>query len=97
MFGELWNPENPPHPENQLIDFRSLRLPGLISCKTIPSGGTSDFIPEMWHAIWNNEVYDCFVEATTKLPFLAMPDAINAIEKNTFDKWANSFLENYNE
>jgi len=62
-----------------LIDFRSLRFPGLISSKTIPSGGTSDFIPEMWHHIKNHKHYDCFVDENSRLPFLAMPDAINAI------------------
>ena len=63
------------------IDFRSLRFPGLISANTIPSGGTSDFIPEMWHNIKNNKDYECFVGPESRLPFLAMPDAINAIQK----------------
>ncbi len=61
------------------IDFRSLRFPGLISAHTMPSGGTSDFIPEMWHNIKNNNSYECFVSENSKIPFLAMPDAINAI------------------
>ena len=64
-----------------LIDFRSIRFPGLLSAKTIPSAGTSDFIPEMWHSINNNNQYECFVNSKTKIPFLAMPDAVNAIEK----------------
>ena len=63
------------------IDFRSLRFPGLISSKTIPSGGTSDFIPEMWHHIKNHNLYECFVSKNTRLPFLAMPDAIQAIQE----------------
>ena len=62
------------------IDFRSLRFPGLISSQTIPSGGTSDFLPEMWHNIKNDNFYECFVNKDTRLPFLAMPDAINAIQ-----------------
>ena len=61
------------------IDFRSLRFPGLISAHTIPSGGTSDFIPEMWHNIKNNNSYECFVSENSRIPFLAMPDAIDAI------------------
>ena len=61
------------------VDFRSLRLPGLISSQTVPSGGTSDFIPEMWHNIKNYNTYECFVDENTRLPFLAMPDAIKAI------------------
>lgn len=63
------------------IDFRSLRFPGLISASTIPSGGTSDFIPEMWHSIKNENSYECFVNEKSRLPFLAMPDAIKAINQ----------------
>ena len=63
------------------IDFRSLRFPGLISASTIPSGGTSDFIPEMWHSIKNENSSDCFVNEKSRLPFLAMPDAIKAINQ----------------
>lgn len=61
------------------IDFRSLRFPGLISATTIPSGGTSDFIPEMWHSIKKEQRYECFVDANSRLPFMAMPDAIESI------------------
>ena len=63
------------------IDFRSLRFPGLISSNTVPSGGTSDFIPEMWHNIKNYNMYECFVHENSRLPFLAMPDAIKAINQ----------------
>ena len=63
------------------IDFRSLRFPGLISSNTVPSGGTSDFIPEMWHSIKNDNSYECFVDKNSRLPFLAMPDAIKAINE----------------
>lgn len=66
---------------SQLVDFRSLRFPGLISAKTTPSGGTSDFIPEMWHNISNNNHYECYVHADARLPFIAMSDAITGIEK----------------
>ena len=64
---------------HHFIDFRSLRFPGLISATTIPSGGTSDFIPEMWHSIRNDQKYECFVNANSRLPFMAMPDAIKSI------------------
>ena len=64
---------------NHFIDFRSLRFPGLISATTIPSGGTSDFIPEMWHSIKKKQRYECFVNANSRLPFMAMPDAIKSI------------------
>jgi len=61
------------------IDFRSLRFPGLISSTTIPSGGTSDFIPEMWHNIKHKGHYECFVNQDSRLPFMAMPDAMKSI------------------
>ncbi len=61
------------------IDFRALRFPGLISAITIPSGGTSDYAPEMIHAAAKGEPYDCFVRPDTRIPFMAMPDAVDAI------------------
>lgn len=61
------------------VDFRSLRFPGLISATTLPSGGTSDFVPEMIHAAAKGEAYDCFVESPATIPFMAMPDAIRAL------------------
>ena len=61
------------------IDFRALRFPGLISAITIPSGGTSDYAPEMIHAAAKNEPYACFVRPDTRIPFMAMPDAVDAI------------------
>ena len=65
-----------------LLDFRSIRFPGLISVTTSPTGGTSDYIPEMLHsAANNNETYNCFVNKDTRLPFMIMPDAIDAIYK----------------
>ncbi|MCC6782895.1 MAG: NAD-dependent epimerase/dehydratase family protein [Planctomycetes bacterium] len=62
-----------------LIDFRCVRFPGLISADTVPSGGTSDYAPEMIHAAAKNEPYACFVRADTRIPFLTMPDAIDAL------------------
>jgi threonine 3-dehydrogenase len=61
------------------VDFRSLRFPGLISAFSTPSGGTSDFAPEMLHAAAKGEAYDCFVRPDTRIPFMAMPDAVTAI------------------
>jgi nucleoside-diphosphate-sugar epimerase len=60
------------------IDFRALRFPGLISAFTVPSGGTSDYGPEMLHAAAKGEPYNCFVREDTTIPFMAMPDAIKA-------------------
>jgi nucleoside-diphosphate-sugar epimerase len=64
-----------------MIDFRSLRFPGLISAFTLPSGGTSDFAPEMVHAAAKGEPYRSFVAPEVQIPFMAMPDAIQALVK----------------
>jgi nucleoside-diphosphate-sugar epimerase len=61
------------------VDFRCVRFPGLISALTVPSGGTSDFAPEMIHAAAQGEDYACFVRPDTRIPFMAMPDAIDAL------------------
>jgi threonine 3-dehydrogenase len=61
------------------IDFRALRFPGLISAQTIPTGGTSDYGPEMLHHAAQNQPYTCFVRRDTRIPFMAMPDAIKAL------------------
>lgn len=61
------------------IDFRCLRFPGLISAVTIPTGGTSDYGPEMLHHAAQGMHYDCFVRPDTRLPFMVMPDAIKSI------------------
>lgn len=64
-----------------MVDFRSVRFPGLISAFTVPSGGTSDYGPEMLHAAAQGKPYACFVRADTRIPFMAMPDAITALLK----------------
>ena len=61
------------------IDFRSVRFPGLISATTVPSGGTSDYAAEMVHAAARGDEYACFVRPDTRIPFMAMPDAIEAL------------------
>jgi len=61
------------------VDFRSVRFPGLISALTVPSGGTSDYAPEMIHAAAKGEPYHCFVRPDTTIPFMAMPDAVDAL------------------
>ncbi|MBE2269232.1 MAG: NAD-dependent epimerase/dehydratase family protein [Anaerolinea sp.] len=66
-------------PEPYLVDFRAIRFPGLISAFTLPSGGTSDYAPEMIHAAAQGEQYHCFVREETRIPFMAMPDAIKAL------------------
>ena len=61
------------------VDFRCVRFPGLISAVTMPAGGTSDYAPEMIHAAARQEPYTCFVRPDTRIPFMAMPDAISAL------------------
>lgn len=61
------------------VDFRAIRFPGLISATTLPTGGTSDFVPEMLHAAANGKPYACFVRPDTRIPFMVMPDAIRAM------------------
>jgi nucleoside-diphosphate-sugar epimerase len=61
------------------LDFRSVRFPGLISAATVPSGGTSDYASEMIHCSAQGEAYACFVRPDTTIPFMAMPDAVDAL------------------
>ena len=61
------------------VDFRSVRFPGLISAITVPSGGTSDYAPEMIHAAAKGERYDCFVRPDTTIPYMTMPDGVDAL------------------
>ncbi|MBM4359359.1 MAG: NAD-dependent epimerase/dehydratase family protein [Deltaproteobacteria bacterium] len=65
--------------DRSAVDFRSLRFPGLISAFTVPHGGTSDYAPEMIHAAAKGEEYACFVREDSRIPFMAMPDAIDAL------------------
>ncbi len=62
-----------------MIDFRSVRFPGLISAITMPSSGTSDYAPDMIHAATKGEPYHCFVGPDVRIPFMAMPDAAHAL------------------
>lgn len=73
-YRQLAAGSNPPG-----VDFRAIRFPGLISAFTLPTGGTSDYGPEMIHAAARGEHYDCFVRPDTTMPFMAMPDAIKAL------------------
>jgi nucleoside-diphosphate-sugar epimerase len=66
-------------PQAGRVDFRAVRFPGLISAVTVPSGGTSDYAPEMIHAAARGEPYACFVRPDTRIPFMAMPDGVDAL------------------
>jgi threonine 3-dehydrogenase len=62
-----------------MLDFRAIRFPGLVSAFTVPSGGTSDYGPEMLHSAAAGKPYACFVDAETRISFMAMPDAIKSL------------------
>jgi threonine 3-dehydrogenase len=66
-------------PQCGRVDFRAVRFPGLISGETVPSGGTSDYAPEMIHAAAKGDAYACFVRPDTRIPFMTMPDAVQAL------------------
>ena len=61
------------------LDFRAIRFPGLISAETVPTGGTSDFGPEMLHAAAQGQPYTSFVGPEARIPFMAMPDAVASL------------------
>jgi nucleoside-diphosphate-sugar epimerase len=60
------------------VDVRSIRYPGLISYKTPPGGGTTDYAIEIFHKALKDKNYTCFLTAQTALPMMFMDDAINA-------------------
>lgn len=66
-------------PIKNSIDFRCIRFPGLFSADTIPTGGTSDYGPEMLHFAAQGLPYDCFVRPDSRIPFMTMPDAIKSL------------------
>lgn len=78
------------------VDFRCVRLPGLISADTLPSGGTSDFGPEMLHAAAQGKPYECFVREDTRIPFMVMPDAVDSILRLMATDAARLSLTAYN-
>lgn len=75
FHGQKHLDENPP----VMLDFRAIRFPGLVSAFTLPSGGTSDYGPEMLHAAAQGKPYSCFVRPDTIISFMAMPDAIKSM------------------
>lgn len=60
------------------VDVRSIRYPGIISWKTLPGGGTTDYAVEIYHEALKHKKYECFLSENTALPMLFMDDAIKA-------------------
>jgi len=79
------------------VDVRSLRYPGLISYKSAPGGGTTDYAIEIFHEALEENKYECFLREDTYLPMMYMPDAIRAtIELMEADASKISIRTSYN-
>ena len=75
LAGERWCEYY--HNKHQ-VDVRSLRYPGLISYKSPPGGGTTDYAIDIFHKATAGVDYDCFLNEKSALPMLFMDDAIRA-------------------
>ena len=79
------------------VDVRSLRYPGLISYKSAPGGGTTDYAIEIFHEALEEKKYECFLREDTYPPMMYMPDAIRAtIELMEADASKISIRTSYN-
>jgi len=88
LAGERWCEY---YKTNFNIDVRSLRYPGIISWKTIPGGGTTDYAVEIYHQAILDRKYNCFLTENTRLPMMYMDDAVKA----TIDLMSVENVENY--
>lgn len=75
LTGELWCEY---YHKRYGVDVRSIRYPGLVSYKTLPGGGTTDYAVDIYHKALKHKKYVCFLTAETTLPMMFMEDAIKA-------------------
>jgi len=79
------------------VDIRSLRYPGIISYKSPPGGGTTDYAIEIFHAAITKRKYQCFIDENVTLPMIYMDDAIRAtIELMNIDRNRLTIKSSYN-
>ncbi len=76
LAGERWCEY---YKNNYGVDVRSIRYPGIISWKTMPGGGTTDYAVEIFHKAISDGKYECFLSEKSRLPMMYMEDAIKAI------------------
>lgn len=79
------------------LDIRSLRYPGVISTKTVPGGGTTDYVIEMINAAKKEKNYNCYLHKDTELPMIYIDDAIeSAIKLMSIERKKISIYGSYN-
>ncbi len=94
LAGERWCEY---YNKNYFTDIRSIRFPGIISYKSLPGGGTTDYAVDIFHSAMKDEKYSCFLKEDTYLPMLYIDDALMAMNKIMEEKKTNlSIASSYN-